>query len=395
MLTDAQRDIIKATVPLLESGGEQLIQHFYRQMLTDYPEVRPLFNQAHQVSGSQSRALAHAVLMYARHIDRLETLGPLVSQIVAKHVALQVQAEHYPIVGTCLIQAIRDVLGPEVATDAVLSAWTEAYEQLAGLLIGAESRVYDTIAAAPGGWRGGRRFRIAARVDESDEITSFLLEPEDGEAVVDFLPGQYIGLRLTIDGVEVRRNYSLSAAPNGRQYRISVKRQPDGLVSGYLHDRADEGAVLELFPPAGAFTLSEGERPLVLISGGVGITPTLAMAEAALADTSRTIHFIHYARNSRVLGFGDRLESWAREQPRFRLHLVLEAVEADAQRQPDDLGRPRREHFERWLPADRDVDAYLLGPAPFMAFVRRALVEVGVPADQIRHEFFGPAQALD
>ena len=88
MLSNAQRDLIKATVPLLESGGEALTTHFYRMMLSEFPEVRPLFNQAHQASGDQPRALANGVLMYAKHIDRLEALGPLVAQIVNKHVSL-------------------------------------------------------------------------------------------------------------------------------------------------------------------------------------------------------------------------------------------------------------------------------------------------------------------
>lgn len=87
MLSNAQRALIKATVPLLETGGEALITHFYRTMLGEYPEVRPLFNQAHQASGDQPRALANGVLMYARHIDQLQELGPLVAKVVNKHVS--------------------------------------------------------------------------------------------------------------------------------------------------------------------------------------------------------------------------------------------------------------------------------------------------------------------
>ena len=120
MLTDSQRDIIKATVPLLEAGGEALTTHFYQGMFTTYPEVKTLFNQAHQAAGTQPRALANSVLMYAKNIDKLENLGPLAGQIVNKHVALQIQPEHYPIVGECLLRAMREVLGAEVATDAVL-----------------------------------------------------------------------------------------------------------------------------------------------------------------------------------------------------------------------------------------------------------------------------------
>ena len=112
MLSTEHRTIVKATIPLLESGGEALISHFYKTMLAEYPEVRLLFNQAHQATGDQARALANGVLMYARHIDQLEQLGGLVSQIVNKHVSLSILPEHYPIVGACLLRAIREVLGP-------------------------------------------------------------------------------------------------------------------------------------------------------------------------------------------------------------------------------------------------------------------------------------------
>lgn len=254
MLTNAQRDLIKATVPLLESGGEALTTHFYRMMLSEHPEVRPLFNQAHQASGDQPRALAGGVLMYARHIDRLEALGPLVRQVVNKHVALQILPEHYPIVGGCLLRAIREVLGAEIATDAVIEAWTVAYQQLADIFIGAEEQLYTENAAAPGGWRGARSFRVARKVVESAEITSFHLVPVDGGALLDHQPGQYIGMRLLLDGEEVRRNYSLSALANGREYRISVKREVGGRVSNHLHDNVQVGDELELFPPSGEFT---------------------------------------------------------------------------------------------------------------------------------------------
>ena len=117
MLSAEHRAIIKATVPLLESGGEALTTHFYKMLMSEHPEVRPLFNQANQASGAQPRALANGVLMYARHIDQLEQLGGLVSQIINKHVALNILPEHYPIVGQCLLRSIREVLGAEIATD--------------------------------------------------------------------------------------------------------------------------------------------------------------------------------------------------------------------------------------------------------------------------------------
>ena len=390
MLSPEHIAIVKATVPLLESGGEALTTHFYRMMLSEYPQVRPLFNQAHQASGDQPRALANGVLMYAKHIDRLQELGPLVGQIVQKHVSLQILPEHYPIVGSCLLRAIREVLGAEIATDAVIEAWGAAYGQLAQLLIGAEEEVYAATERAPGGWRGGRIFRVADKVRESSEITSFHLQPADGGALLDFIPGQYIGLRLQLEGEEVRRNYSLSQAPNGREYRISVKREPGGRVSNHLHDQVDVGDELELFAPAGEVTLSPSRKPLVLISAGVGITPLLAMLEAAVVD-GRPIHFIHCARDGQVQAFARRLDVLAAQHPQLRRYLCLEqpGTEADA------YGRLSRELLQRWLPSGPDVDAYFLGPKPFMAQVRRDLLALGVPQAQVHYEFFGPASALE
>ncbi|BAU73807.1 NO-inducible flavohemoprotein [Metapseudomonas furukawaii] len=392
MLSSQVRAIVKSTVPLLETGGEALTTHFYKLMLSEYPEVRPLFNQAHQASGDQARALANGVLMYARHIDQLEQLGPLVSRIVAKHVSLQILPEHYPIVGTCLLRAIREVLGEEIATDEVIAAWAEAYNLLAGLLIGAEEEVYAASAKAPGGWRGARLFRVERKDVESAEITSFYLVPEDGGAVMDFSPGQYIGLRLHIDGEEVRRNYSLSAAPNGRSYRISVKREQGGKVSNFLHDRVQEGAALELFAPTGDFTLRRSRKPLVLITAGVGITPALAMLEAE-RHGERPIHFIHCARNGAVHAFRDWVEEVAASARNLR-HFFCYS-EPDTGDAADATGLLTREHLAEWLPADRDVEAYFLGPKGFMVQVKKHLRELGVPESQSHYEFFGPASALE
>ena len=122
MLSAEHRTIVKATVPLLESGGEALTTHFYKIMRDGHPEARPLFNQAHQASGAQQCALANGVLMSARHNDELEKLGGLGAQIMNEHLASNILPEH-PIVGSCLLRAIRELLGAEIATDSAIEAW--------------------------------------------------------------------------------------------------------------------------------------------------------------------------------------------------------------------------------------------------------------------------------
>ncbi|HEX7984272.1 MAG TPA: NO-inducible flavohemoprotein [Duganella sp.] len=392
MLSAEQKAIITATVPILEQGGEALTRHFYLTLFRDFPQVKPLFNQANQQDGNQQRALANAVLMYARNIERLEQLGPLVSTIVNKHVSLQIQREHYPLVGASLLKAIREVLGAEVATDAVIDAWAAAYGQLADILAGAEQSVYDQNARAPGGWSGAREFKVVSRHAESDEITSFVLRPADGRAVVAHKPGQYIGISVTINGEEARRQYSLSAAGNGATYRISVKREAGGVVSNFLHDQVNVGDSVRLFPPSGDFVLKDGDKPLVLISGGVGITPTLAMLTAALS-TGRDVHFIHAARHAGVHAFRDQVDALAQEHPQLRRFYCYENA-TDAGPQPHATGYLNQRTLAEWLPVTRDVDAYFLGPTPFMKAVKSHLLELGVPAAQTHYEFFGPAEAL-
>ena len=392
MLSPEHRAIVTATVPLLEAGGEALVHHFYLTLFRGHPQVVPYFNQANQQGGAQQRALANGILAYARNIERLETLGPLVATIINKHVSLQIEPEHYPLVGAALLKAIREVLGAEIATDAVIDAWAAAYGQLADILIGAERQIYAAQDAAVGGWTGTRAFVVARKTAESDEITSFVLAPCDGKAVMAHEAGQYIGLRVVVDGVELRRQYSLSAAANGSSYRISVKREPMGKVSCFLHDEVKEGDVIKLLPPAGAFVLRASDKPLVLISGGVGITPTLPMIDAAMA-AGREIHFIHAARDAGVHAFRDHIDEIERDYPRFKRFYCYGEHSAPAPA-PQATGFIDTALLAQWLPASRDVDAYFLGPLPFMQVVKNSLRELGVPEAQTHYEFFGPAAVL-
>jgi nitric oxide dioxygenase len=392
MLSTEHKAIITATVPILEQGGEALTRHFYQSMFRDYPHVSPLFNQANQHEGTQQRALANAVLMYAKNIERLENLGPLVNTIINKHVSLQIQPEHYPVVGASLLKAIREVLGEEIATDAVIEAWGAAYGQLADILIGAEENIYQENEQAEGGWRGGREFKVASKIVESDEITSFVLVPADGGKIVAHKPGQYIGIVVDMNGNQQRRQYSLSAAANGTDYRISVKREPGGAVSNFLHDQVHAGDSIQLFPPSGEFVLADSDKPLVLISGGVGITPTLAMLTQALTS-NRPIHFIHAARHAGVHAFRDHIDALAAKHPQLQRFYCYETADA-AGTQPHATGYLNPQQLTKWLPETRDVEAYFLGPTPFMKAIKSHLQELGVPQSQTYYEFFGPAEAL-
>lgn len=390
MLSQASKQIIAATLPAVGAQVNRITEVFYPLMFQRYPQVKAFFNEAHQVQGTQPRALANAVVAYASNLERLEVLGDAVGLIVQKHASLNIQPEHYPIVGECLLAAIKEVLG-DAASEDVLAAWGEAYFQLADILIAAEEKVYREHEQQPGGWRGDREFTVTRKVRESAVITSFYLEPSDGGALADFKPGQYIGLGLQIDGQIVRRNYSLSDVPGQPHYRISVKREPGGRASTHLHDQVQVGERVLLSAPCGDFVLNQGQRPLVLLSGGVGITPTIAMLKPAL-ESGREVHFLHGALNSESHAFRDLIAELGQHYSNLSSHVCY------SEPLPQDSDMPRgffdRERLQSLIPGLQGCDVYFLGPKAFMQSCYRALTELKLPAEQIRYEFFGPLEEL-
>lgn len=391
MLDQATVAVIKATVPAVKAHADEITARFYPLMFAQHPEVIPYFNQTHQGKGTQPKALANAVVAYAANIDELGNLSDAVAQIVQKHCSLGVRPEQYDIVGACLLQAIADVLG-DAATDEIIDAWGKAYGQLAGILIDAEEAVYAATEHSKGGWRGERAFRLVKRVDESAVITSFYLEPVDGGAVPDFEAGQAITVVLDVNGNSVRRNYSLSDAPGTGYLRISVKREPQGAVSNFLHDSLRVGDTLNLLPPTGRFVLRRNNKPLVLLTGGVGITPAISMLNVE-AGSGREIHFIHAALNSKVHAFKAHVDQLVAANSNISATYVYNQPGADCR--PHATGFVTADLLAERLPRDRDVELYFLGPKPFMASMLKIARELGVPPAQVHYEFFGPTEELE
>ncbi|UFM64722.1 NO-inducible flavohemoprotein [Paracoccus sp. MA] len=388
--------LVKATVPALEAHGLDIVREMYARMFQN-PEIGALFNQSHQgASEAQPRALTGAILAYANNIDNLTALVPAVERIAQKHVGLQILPEHYPHVAEALLGAIRAVLG-EAATDEVLEAWGEAYWFLANILIARERRIYDEQLAQQGGWNGWRDFRIDEIVRESSTISSFVLRPLDGGPVMAHKPGQYLTFWFEIPGhAPAKRNYSISAAPDGRSYRISVKREPQGLASGWLHRQAP-GTVLKVAAPAGEFFLPERpERPVVLLSGGVGLTPMVAMLEALVQSGAQVpVHYIHGTHDRDTHAMRAHVRALAEGRPQIRV------TDFHQTPLPDEVAGRDYDHAglitEEWLLASTPVgeaDYYICGPRPFLRAAVAALSLAGVPSDRIHYEFFGPADEL-
>lgn len=389
--------LVKATVPALEAHGLDIVHEMYSRMFQN-EEIRDLFNQSHHGdSGSQPRALTTAILAYASNIDNLGALAPAVERIAQKHVGLQILPEHYPHVADALLGAIKAVLG-DAATDEILAAWGEAYWFLANILIAREGHIYRDLSSADGGWAGWRDFIVDSVQRESEIITSFTLRPKDGGSVIRHKPGQYLTFWLEIPGnPPVKRNYSISDAPNGKTYRISVKREELGLASGWLHAQARPGTVLKVAPPAGEFFLADRpERPVVLLSGGVGLTPMVSMLEEITANHAELpVHFAHGTLDGATHAMGAHIRALTGKHHNGRTTIFYQAPRAEdvAGRDYDIAGLIDTDWLTANTPVD-DADYFLCGPRPFLRALVAALSLSGVASDRIHYEFFGPADEL-
>ncbi|OQV30337.1 2Fe-2S iron-sulfur cluster-binding protein [Alcaligenes phenolicus] len=250
-----------------------------------------------------------------------------------------------------------------------------------------------------------RDYRVLEKQRESEVITSFVLEPVDG-VVPPYQPGQYLVFRLEIDGQTVLRNYSVSGDPDCTdRLRISVKHEKapaglnvaDGVASTWLHQHVQPGDVLNAAGPMGEFVLDESsQRPVVLLSGGVGQTPLLAMLHRLLKRSQRKVYVIHACDNSAVHAFADEMRELVAQREGVQLYFCYRSpTEHDEQAGLHHVaGLITREQLQRWLPLD-DYEFYLCGPSAFMQSNYGVLRSLGVARERIHYEFFGPATVLE
>ncbi|WP_342593631.1 PAS domain S-box protein [Ancylobacter gelatini] len=245
---------------------------------------------------------------------------------------------------------------------------------------------------------GTRRFVLASRHAESDVITSFVLRPADGAPPPTHRAGQHLTLWADIPGDgRHKRNYTISCAPNGENWRISVRRQEEGRVSKWLHDHAAPGTEFDVADAAGSFVLPDpATAPVVMLSAGVGLTPMVAMLEQhAAAPVGWPIHFVHGARDGASHAFGPHVRALADQAPDVTVTTFY--------------SRPRPEDREgrdydisghltpEWILANTQADAadyFVCGPLDFLREMIGALTAAGVPTSRLHYEFFGPVEDL-
>ncbi len=256
------------------------------------------------------------------------------------------------------------------------------------------------LAAASGPppvWRGFRPLQVSRKVRESGNVVSLALEPTDGKPLAAALPGQFVVLRLAPTSASaLMRSYSLSGNPGALHYRVSVKREAHGLASAYVADKLRVGDTVFASAPRGSFTLQPGEKPVVLLSAGIGVTPVLAMLHAlAAASSTREIWWLYGARNGRehpftqetrgllaALPHGHSHICYSSPAPEDRLHVDFDASGRLDMRALDELSAPRNGDF------------YICGPATFMRDLTAGLADFGVAADRIHTEIFGAGPSM-
>lgn len=271
-----------------------------------------------------------------------------------------------------------------VDVPALSPGWQQSFHDMLGTHDGAAAAAFP-IPAEPG-WTGFRNLRVTDIRRESPQVLSIRLRADDRNPLPPALPGQYLTVKISGAGEPAPlRSYSLSGDPSAGYYRISVKREDHGFVSGWLHDHARPGMVITAAAPRGDFCLTADRRPVVLFSAGIGATPVLAMLHAlAGASSGRDIWWLHTARNRETQAFAAEVGALIESLPHARQRVFYTETQ----------GRLTRDAVAALgLPTDGVV--YLCGPTQFMTDIREHLVDIGFDPALIHSELFGALPAIN
>ncbi|TAX66990.1 MOSC domain-containing protein (plasmid) [Rhizobium ruizarguesonis] len=295
----------------------------------------------------------------------------------------------------------RDQLERALRIPALSPGWRHSFEAL----LKQERKEGATtgnagLTAAPGlppAWRGFRALRVSHKVRESGSVVSLVLEPADGQPVAAALPGQFVVLRLgPASAPALMRSYSLSGEPSTMRYRVSVKREAHGAASGYIDDQLRVDDIVQASAARGSFTLLPGDRPVVLMSAGIGVTPVLAMLHVLAAKAStREVWWLYGTRNGREHPFAEEARGLLKALAHHHSHICYSSP--DPKDRPD-IDFDARGHLDaqalKSLNLPRDCDVYVCGPSSFMSDLTLGLVALGIAPDRIHTEMFGAGPAM-
>jgi ferredoxin-NADP reductase/MOSC domain-containing protein YiiM/ferredoxin len=294
----------------------------------------------------------------------------------------------------------RDDIARALRIPALSPGWRDSFDALLatdGSSTG-NAGLNEAAAEPTPAWSGFRPARVVDVVRETGTVVSLHLAASDGSALPAALPGQFVALRLDISAPQplTARSYSLSGAPGSPVYRVSVKREPEGVVSQFIHSRLRPGAIVEMAAPRGHFTLNAGDTPVLLLSAGIGATPLLAMLHALVqAGSTREIWWMHGARNSTEHAFAAEVRALLELLPNVRSRIFYSAPAASDRLGVDYTDRGRLgSDVVADLAVPSDADAYVCGPSAFMADVTSALGRRGMDPAHLHTEVFGAGAAI-
>lgn len=253
-------------------------------------------------------------------------------------------------------------------------------------------------SGSPPAWPGFRSLRVAQLDRETDNVISLSFAETDGAPLPAALPGQFLVLKLrtTPNGPMLLRNYSMSGMPGGGTYRVSVKRETNGVVSSYLHEHVHANDILQVSAPRGDFILRSGDSPVVLLSAGIGATPVLAMLHSlASAASRRSVWWIYGARNRAEHPFARESRGLLEKLANGRSHIVYSKPDPEDRVgvDYDSVGHVDSQLLDR-LGIARDSDFYLCGPPEFLTQLRQGLKAWGADSARIHAEVFGPESSI-
>lgn len=380
-LTKEEKEIIKATAPVLKENGKEITSIFYKHLFANHPELLNIFNQTNQKIGTQPLALANTIYFAAENIDNLNVLMPQILHIAHKHRALTVQAEHYPIVGKYLILAIEEFLG-ENRDASILHAWKAAYDIIASIFIEIEKKLYDELGSDERN-KGFIPLTIVKKVRVANgPIVAFTLQRSDGGKLPSYHSGQYITLRIKYRNYFHNRHYSLTQPSDGKTYRIAIKQEidhePKGIVSNEIINNYRVGEKILASFPAGTFALIDNAKHYLFIAGGTGITVLSAMIEQLHKQgQANRVTLIHCVPTEDHAAFA------------YQMRLILSGKQYHLLTQGKRLlhGIIQKE-------IQPETHVYLCGSVSFMNKVEEYLSECHHPTDQIHTESFVPSLSL-
>jgi nitric oxide dioxygenase len=390
-LSESSMMIIRETAPPIAAAIDAISLRFYRRLFDAHPELSTdLFNRSHQASGEQAFALARSIVAFAGLVldGDPHTYGAVLDRVAHKHASLGVVAPQYDVVYEHLFAAIAEELGDAV-TPEIGAAWTELYWLMANELRVRERVIYESADVQPGQvWRDAV---VTSRVLESADVVSLELGPT-AVSLPAFMPGQYISVQVQLDdGANQIRQYSLSRGRRSGTWRLGIKRirnldsSPDGEVSNFIYDNVFEGHTLRVSIPCGELTLDTSDRPLVLVSAGIGCTPVLGMLEHLAEEcSSRTVTVLHADRAPSAHAYRAELAGLVSRLPRGRLYTWYELLPGGLPGSAPGLMNLGTIEIEP------TATAFVCGPMPFMQQLVPALISKGLSANDVHYEMFGP-----